>query len=72
MPMKKFTNNYQGNASRDIWINSDLVLSVYGDRLPDPNDLEKTINVTNIYTAPGLNFVVDDPMDEVIARLNEA
>jgi hypothetical protein len=73
MPIKYFENVYDGNATNVIGINSDHVLSVYEQDVPDPKDKKgkKTIRVTNLYTLNGTNFSVNNKMIEVVAILNE-
>ena len=66
MPLVLFQNAYQGNPTNNLAIASEKVISVY--QIKDPLD-EKGL-LTAIYLGPDLTFTVQDPMQDVLNRLN--
>lgn len=64
----KFKNTYDQNASDVIAINTKNVISVY--EIFDPSDKKKKRKFTCIYCNPDLTFTVDEPIDDVIVKIN--
>ena len=66
MPLVLFENAFQGNPTNNLAISSEKVISVY--QIKDPLD-DKGL-LTAIYLGPDLTFTVQDPMDQVLNKLN--
>jgi hypothetical protein len=77
MPIVVFENAFDGNATKQIAVNSDQVISVYESDVDIPEIVSnkkknspKKMRVTNIYTQAQVGFAVKNSFAEVIARLN--
>lgn len=68
MPIVLFENAFEGNATNNVAINSEKVISVF--QVLDPLDKDKKKLFTAIYAGPDLTWTVKEPMDEVLNRLN--
>lgn len=66
-----FTNAYKGNASDTIALNSDQVVSVFEAVFTNP-DTNELIDVTNIFVLTGTVYSVEEPILEVVSRLNSS
>jgi hypothetical protein len=68
-----FTNAFEGNASKNIAINSDKVISVF--EILDPLDKKKKKMFTNIYVGKNegdvLSWTVSESFEEVVKKLND-
>lgn len=72
MSLKFFVNNYEGNASDSIAINSDQVISVYETEIEEGTGKKKTKRkITNIYCHGNATFQVKEKYLDVVTRLNE-
>ena len=72
MALKLFVNNFDGNASDSIAINTDQVISVYETEVEEGTGKKKTTRkITNIYCHGNATFQVKDKYLDVVARLNE-
>ena len=72
MALKFFVNNYDGNASDSIAINTDQVISVYETEIEEVAGKKKTKKkITNIYCQGNATFQVKEKYLDVVARLNE-
>jgi len=72
MAIKFFVNNFDGNASDSIAINSAQVISVYEVEVEEDTGKKKTKRkVTNIYCHGNATFQVKEKYLDVVARLNE-
>lgn len=72
MSLKFFVNNYEGNASDSIAINSDQVISVYETEVEEGTGKKKTKRkITNIYCHGNATFQVKEKYLDVVTRLNE-
>lgn len=70
MAIKFFKNAFKGNASDSIAINPAHVVSVWEAVYvnPDTNEVSTT---TNIFGLNGNTWQIDEPLLDVVARLNE-
>jgi hypothetical protein len=72
MAIKFFVNNFDGNSSDSIAINSDQVISVYETEVEEGTGKKKTTRkITNIYCHGNATFQVKEKYLDVVARLNE-
>ncbi len=72
MALKFFVNNYDGNATDSIAINTDQVISVYETEVEEGAGKKKTTRkITNIYCQGNATFQVKEKYLDVVARLNE-
>jgi hypothetical protein len=69
MAIVLFENAFEGNATNNIAINSEKVISVY--ETLDPLDKKKKKLFTAIYAGPDLTWTVKEPLNEVIKKLND-
>jgi hypothetical protein len=69
MKIVLFTNTFAGNPSEKIAINSDKVISVF--EVIDPSDKKKKKTFTSIYAGQDLTWIVKEPIEEVIKKLND-
>jgi hypothetical protein len=70
MAVKFFKNAYTGNASSSIAINPAHVMSVWETMYVDEQTNATTV-ITNIFGITGQTWQIDEPLLEVVARLNE-
>jgi hypothetical protein len=65
---RKFKNAFKGNATDEIWLNIDLIISVFENIETDPKTNEVKSSVV-LYSKEGLNWQVDEPINEVVRKL---
>ena len=68
MAMVLFTNTLKTPLNKDIWINSDKIISVFS--LIDPDDKKKKRVVTGIFAGADLTWTVKEELSVVISKLN--
>jgi len=68
MAIVLFENAFEGNATNNVAVNSDKVISVF--QIVDPLDADKKRLFTAIYAGPDLTWTVKEPMDVVLNKLN--